>query len=127
MLHAIVAALSGSETGSAGSITANWGNVSFNVPPGDFRITSSTVVFTGGGTRELLFTHDATIGTLEMKVDSGPYTVISSGHTVDVTTGQNVSFKYSCYAVGETVTLVVTDNTLAATVDTVTITCTDVS
>lgn len=121
MLQFLVAALASELTGSPASITAAWSNLSlshFKLATGT---TSSTVVFTGGGSRELQFDHDAAIGSVSVKVDTGSYVNAPSGYTVSVTTGQTVYIKYYCAWESEEVTLTVTDNTTVALVDTVTL------
>lgn len=118
MFQFIVAAL-GAESGTPGSVTAAWTDISMSSVTGDSDVTSSTVVFTGGGSRELLLEHDVAYGSIEVKVGTGSYAHFSTGHTISVTTGQTVYFRYSCYFTDESATLTITDNDLVAVVDTV--------
>lgn len=119
MLAMVVAAISGTEGGAAGSITAAWDDLTIAVPLGGQEETSSSVVFTGGGSRTLLFEHDITIGSLAVKVDAGGYATATSGYTKEVTTGQVVYIRYTCFGSSETATLTVTDDTLSALIDTI--------
>lgn len=120
MLRMVVGVLSAEIIGAPGSITADWDDISISGDPGASRIKSSSVTFTGGGTRELLLEHDVTIGMVSYRIGtSGPLIAFSSGTTIEVTTGQIVSFRYACSFADESATLTVTDVELTATVDTI--------
>lgn len=118
MLQLIAAAL-GEASGSPGAITAAWDDITVLNGLGGSRTKSSTVVFTGGGARDLLFEHDIVYGNLKVSVDSGPYIMATTGYTVSVTTGQTVNIKYTCYFLSETATLTVTDDTTSTLLDTI--------
>lgn len=118
MFAAIVAALSTAVPDAGGSATAAWSDISDSGIKGGGGTASSTITFTSGVPREILVTHDIAIGALTVKVGSGVYQNCYSGFTFDVTTGQTVTFSYSCYWDSESATVTVTDNTLAATIDT---------
>lgn len=120
MLRMVVGVLAGEETGASGAITAAWDDISISGDPGSNRIESSTVTFTGGGSRKLLLEHDVTTGSIAYRIGtSGIFTSFSSGTSIYVTTGQTVSFRYSCSFADESATLTVTDVELTATVDTI--------
>lgn len=123
MLKMIAAALAAAPDIGDPAVGA-WANISFTDSLGGSRTTASTITFTSGGPRTIEVTHDIASGSLEVKIGSGPYVDCPSEHTFEVTTGQLVTFKYTCFGISEAATVTVTDATLVATIDTFTCTFT---
>ena len=118
MFKHIVAAIAKADAGDPA--VGAWSDISFSSNLGGSRTTTSTITFTSGSSRTIAVTHDLVNGVLQVKVGSGSYVDVPSGYTVGITTGQSVTFKYTCYFDSESGTVTVTDSTLAATIDTFT-------
>jgi hypothetical protein len=94
MLALALAALGGSgSSGGTSSIVADWDDIAVAYPTTTGYTNTIELTFSGGA--RLLYAEFASESAqIAVKLDTGAYTVIASGETFAVTTGQDVTFRF---------------------------------